>query len=101
MVEKSWDEKISASQERLLLRLINVFLPKEDAVNTKYSDSLKKYLKEASYAQTTSDIVLLFRRMIEEDFDLMVLSNVDSQGFTFNVNEILIPPTRKAEALFT
>lgn len=39
--------------------------------------------------------------MIEEGFDLKVWSNIDRQGFTFNVNEILNPPTEKAEELFT
>lgn len=74
---------------------------KEDAINTKYADSVKKYSKTANYATTTSDIVLLFRNMIEEGLDLKVWSNTDRQGFTFNVNEILNPPTEKAEGFFT
>ena len=74
---------------------------KEDAINTKYADSVKKYSKTANYATTTSDIVLLFRNMIEAGFDLKVWSNTDRQGFTFNINEIMNPPTEKAEELFT
>ncbi len=76
---------------------------KEEEIRSFYKKSVSSY--KGSYAETTSEIVRLLRRVVESGFSLSARSKHISvgclaNGFTFRVNELLNPPTEDAKKLF-
>ena len=83
--------------------IYDCYAKKEEEVNIFYKKSVSSY--KGSYAETTSDIVRLLRKLVESGFSLStrtkhISHGVLANGFTFKVNELLNPPTDEAKKLF-
>ena len=79
------------------------YAKKEEEISNFYKKSVSSY--KGSYAETTSDIVRLLRKIVESGVSLSTRTKHISQGvlangFTFKVNELLNPTTDEAKKLF-
>jgi hypothetical protein len=79
------------------------YAKKEEEISNFYKKSVSSY--KGSYAETTSDIVRLLRKIVESGVSLSTRTKYISQGilangFTFKVNELLNPTTDEAKKLF-
>ena len=78
---------------------------KEKEIESYYELLVDKAEKTIPYAQKTSDITVLLRKIVESGFTVSTLYNyshtsTDGPGFTFIVNELLAPPSEEAAMLF-
>ena len=76
---------------------------KENEIREFYKEAVSSY--KGKPAKTTSDIVILLRKIVESGFSLSARSKHISQGnlangFTFKASELLSPPSKEGQKLF-
>lgn len=93
-------------KSRFLKNTREYFDSKKKEIDDKYAASSKAAAKNEPYANKSSEITLLLRKMTEAGLTITsAFTNThntdDGPGFTFIVNELLTPISKEAEALFT
>ena len=80
------------------------YAKKEKEITDYYKKSVSSY--KGKYAETTSDIVRLLRKIVESGLSLSTKTKhiqygMLANGFTFRANELLNPPTDESKKLFS
>ena len=74
---------------------------KETAINAFYSDKVKAYHKQKKYAKETPEICRLLKQIMDAGLSLSTKYGRNrSAGYSFDVNELLNPPSEEATDLF-
>ncbi len=76
---------------------------KEKEITDNYKKAVSAY--KGPYSETSSDVVILLRKMVESGMTLStrtkhISHGILANGFTFKANELLNPPTEEAKKLF-
>lgn len=111
--ENMTDEQYTAYniwKSKFATNIHSYFDQKLEEIEKYYSKHLAELEKKGEYAKKSSEISVLFRGMIEGGFtistdyrDLIPVGSprrVAGPVFTFNVNELLAPPSKNAELIF-
>ena len=94
---KKWKAKFTSNIQEY-------YANKENEIINCYRKPVDQLTKNYAFATTTSDMVILLRKIIESGFSLNTSWRSDPEitgpGFTFIVNELLNPSTEESKELF-
>lgn len=89
---------------RFASNIKNYLYDKEEAVYSHYKGKIDDYMKKGEFAKDTSDFSLLLKNIVDSGLSLttrMKMIGPDyAYGFSFNILELLDPPSEEADNLF-
>ncbi len=89
-----WKARLSSNVKEYLA-------DRETAVNTYYKEKVTYFYEEKKFAKDTTEICRLLKQLVDAGFTLTTrYGEKRSAGYSFNVNELLNPPSEDAENQF-